>query len=148
MSQKKNLVSLIAFYGLIAVLGVICLVIGSVVLKMIPNQTSLGAMIMVIYAMVFACIPIMTGLLVRLTLCKWVVDPIAAAEIPVLLYVLMFVNQLIDGLPVTDALESANDAIVYFVLLFFFALLCTLSFARRKEKTIGYKLLRLLEKKR
>ena len=47
----------------------------------------------VTYGVLFVMTPVLVAILMRFSLFKWYVDPIAAAEIPLFLYVGMLFNQ-------------------------------------------------------
>lgn len=51
------------------------------------HTTNLGAAIAVTYGLMFLATPMVIVVLMRFSLLKWYVDPFAAAEIPLFLYI-------------------------------------------------------------
>jgi len=85
----------------------------------------------------------------RFGLFKWYVDPIAAVEIPLFLYVGMLFNQAKRSGDLSSAFRLVNNDLgddggmgwLFLVGLFVFGLVMSLSFARKNGQSISYRLL-------
>ncbi len=149
MTQKKRVLFQSVFYVLVLLTHVGVFYGTSWLLK---GSDNLGAAIAAAYGLLFVAIPTATAILARFSLLKWYVDPFFAVILPAFLYVTMIVNRMErfdESLwsAVTQVSDSLcrDNGFVYLALMFVFGLLCSLSFARKREASIAY---RLLSKKR
>ncbi len=108
-----------------------------------PKEDDLGIVTASIYAVLYVLIgtPIITVVLMRFSLIKWYVDPFAALEIPAVIYILVFLNQKEKYDNLSKAFQEANEALPFLLCVFIFALVASLSFERKEEKSISYKLI-------
>ena len=121
----------------------------SLFLGLSERSDNLGFIIAVTYGVLFVMTPILVATLMRFSLLKWYVDPIAAAEIPLYLYVGMIVNQIKRSGDVCSAFLLVNNKLgddggmgwLFLLGLFFFGLVTSLSFARKNGQSISYRLL-------
>ena len=66
----------------------------SLMLDLTGKADNLGSVMAVTYGVLFVMTPVLVAILMRFSLFKWYVDPIAAVEIPLFLYVGMLFNQM------------------------------------------------------
>ena len=98
--------------------------------------------------------PVLVAILMRFSLFKWYVDPIAAVEIPLFLYVGMLFNQMKRSSDLSSAFLLVNNKLdddggmgwLFLVGLFVFGLVMSLSFARKNGQSISYRLLERIGK--
>ena len=114
------------------------------------HTTNLGMAIAVTYGIVFLLTPAVVLTLMRFSLLRWYLDPIAAAEVPVFLYIGMVLNQMRrSDLGFCEALLKINgqlladggEGMFFLVGLFLFGLAATFSVARKRGESISYRLL-------
>ncbi|MBQ8684171.1 MAG: hypothetical protein IJ518_06630 [Clostridia bacterium] len=114
------------------------------------HTSNLGAAIAIAYGLMFLATPILIAVLMRFSLFKWYVDPLAAAEVPLILYIGMIINQMNQsGIHVYDAFLETNKVLCadektgwfFLIGLFLFGLVASFSFARKKGESISYRLI-------
>ena len=148
MKKKLTLFSLL-YYTLIPLVYVALFAFASLLLDASGSSGNLGAVIAATYALMFVAVPALTVILMRLSLLKWYVDPIAAAEIPLFLYGTMIVSQMKRAKPFSAAYLTVNESLcrdggegLFFLIgLFVLALLASFSPARKKGESISYQLI-------
>lgn len=91
--KRKNVFFGILYYPLVMLVYLTALKVTSLVFNALPD-VGLGGLAVLIYGMVFVEIPAVTAVMMRFSLFKLYVDPIAAAEMPLLLYALMLAKQI------------------------------------------------------
>lgn len=145
--MKKKMLLLNFAYYILSTLVYACFFLGSAKLF---HTTNLGAAIALAYAILFVGTPILVVVLVRFSLFKWYVDPIAAAEIPLFLFVGMILTQMnrsqIDFyqafLKVNETLSAKDgEGWIFLIGLFLFGLVASFSFARKNGESISYRLI-------
>ena len=114
------------------------------------HTSNLGAVIAITYGLMFLATPILIAVIMRFSLLKWYVDPLAAAVVPLILYIGMIINQMNRSgvhfyaafLEINKVL-SADERTGWFFLvgLFLFGLVTSFSFARKKGESISYRLI-------
>jgi len=110
---------------------------------------TLFALVLALYFTYGLVIPIAAFILMRFSLFKWYVDPFAAAELPLVFCLNLFIKQSpgTRGISVAfsdtlSRLTSDNGRLARYLLsLFFFALLASFSLKRKSEKSFMYRLL-------
>ena len=144
--RKKMLFFHLAYYILVLLIYVGFLY-GSVKLF---DTSNLGAVIVLVYGLLFAATPILIAVLMRFSLLKWYVDPFAAAEVPLFFYFGMIINQMNrSGVDFYGAFLKINEKLstnggegwFFLVGLFLFGIAVSFSFDRMKEESISYKLI-------
>lgn len=144
--RKKMLFFHLAYYILVLLIYVGFLY-GSVKLF---DTSNLGAVIVLVYGLLFAATPILIAVLMRFSLLKWYVDPFAAAEVPLFFYFGMIINQMnrleVDFygafLKINEKLSAdGGEGWFFLVGLFLFGIAVSFSFDRMKEESISYKLI-------
>ena len=114
------------------------------------HTTNLGEAIAVTYGLMFLATPMVIVVLMRFSLLKWYVDPFAAVEVPLLIYIGCVVSQMNrSGIPFFQALLEYNEKLsadggegwCFLIGLFLFGLVASLSFARKSGESISYKLI-------
>ena len=114
------------------------------------QTTNLGAAIVVTYGLLFFATPLLVAGLMRCSLLKWYVDPIAAAEVPVFLYAGMICKQMSrSAISFYAAFSKVNGQLsadggegwLFLVGLFVFGLIASFSFARKKGESISYRVI-------
>lgn len=144
--RKKMLFFHLAYYILVLLIYVGFLY-GSVKLF---DTSNLGAVIVLVYGLLFAATPILIAVLMRFSLLKWYVDPFAAAEVPLFFYFGMIINQMNrSGVDFYGAFLKINEKLsadggegwFFLVGLFLFGIAVSFSFDRMKGESISYKLI-------
>lgn len=146
-------------YYLLNPLGYLALFGGmSLMLSRLEDPVSLGTAMVATIGWLFLGTPLWVALLMRLSLLRWYVDPIAAAEIPCTLYAVMIVNQMRRGSPdFAAALSGVHRSLgigggtgwLFLAGLFVFGLGMSLSFARKEGRSLSYRILgRLSDRKK
>ena len=114
------------------------------------HTSNLATAIAITYGLMFLATPILIAIIMRFSLLKWYVDPLAAAEVPFFLYVGMILNQMSrSGAGFYDALCEINKMLsadgfngwFFLIGLFFFGLIASFSIARTKGESISYQLI-------
>lgn len=144
--KRKNVFFGILYYPLVMLVYLTALKVTSLVFNALPD-VGLGGLAVLIYGMVFVEIPAVTAVMMRFGLFKLYVDPIAAAEMPLLLYVLMLINQIKRSGTFGSAFVGLNRMLcdngvwLYLVCLFVFGLALSFSVARKNGQNISYRLI-------
>lgn len=152
--QKKHIFSHILYYVITPVVYLLFFHIASLFLDLSGESDNLGAVMAVTYAVLFFMTPLLIAVLMRFSLFRWYVDPIAAAEIPALLYFGMIVNQFKRSGTIRSAFLLVNNSLSedggmgwFFIIgLLVFGLLASLSFARKNGQSISYRILSKITK--
>lgn len=147
--KNKHVIFLFLYYALTIVVYMAFFYAASLMLDLTGKADNLGSVMAVTYGVLFVMTPVLTAVLMRFSLFKWYVDPIAAAEIPLFLYGGMLINHTKRSGDFRSAFLSVNNKLgndggegwLFLVGLFVFGLLMSLSFARKKEQSISYRLL-------
>ena len=114
------------------------------------RTSNLGAVIAITYGLMFLATPILIAVIMRFSLLKWYVDPLAAVEIPLFLYFGSVISQMNGSeVPFFDAVIKYNEKLsanggsgwVFLIGLFLFGLAASFSFSRKEGKSISYKLI-------
>lgn len=147
--KKKHLIFHFLYYVLSIVIYMAFFYAASLMLDLTGKTDNLGSVIAVTYGVLFVMTPVLVAVLMRFSLFKWYVDPIAAAEIPLFLYTGMIFNQMKRSGDIRTAFLVVNNKLsddggegwFFLIGLFVFGLVMSLSFARKKGQSISYKLL-------
>ena len=91
--KNKHVIFHFLYYVLTIVVYMAFFYASSLMLDLTGKADNLGSVMTVTYGVLFVMTPVLVAILMRLSLFKWYVDPIAAAEIPLFLYVAMLLNQ-------------------------------------------------------
>ena len=114
------------------------------------RTSNLGTVIAITYGFLYLATPILIAVIMRFSLLKWYVDPLAAAEIPLFLYFGCVINEMNrSGIPFVDAILEFNEKLsadsgsgwFFLIGLFLFSLVASISFSRKEGKSISYKLI-------
>lgn len=110
---------------------------------LIPDNASLGTAIAATYGILFVGTPVVVAILMRFSLLRWYVDPFAAAQIPLLLYIMMLVSRMQRGNSFAAAFASLNRSLspegwIFLIGLFLFGLIASFSPARKEGKNTIY----------
>ncbi len=138
----KKAVRYIAYYIAVPLLLLGAMLACSALLRLTDSADNLGAAMAATYFFLFLAAPAVAVLAVRLSVLPWVVDPFAAAELPLTLFAAMVVNVMGRGNTVGEALSKvhrsmANDGgegYIFLAALFVFALVCSISLRRGKKR--------------
>ena len=147
--KKKHVIFYFLYYALTIVVYMAFFFASSLMLDLTGHGEDLGAAILVTYGVLFVMTPVVVAVMMRFSLFKWYVDPIAAAEIPLFLYVAMLLNQAKRSGDLRSAFLLVNNDLgddggmgwLFLVGLFVFGLVMSLSFARKNGQSISYRLL-------
>lgn len=152
--KKKHVIFHFLYYILTIVVYTAFFYAASLILDLTGEADNLGAVIAVTYGVLFVMTPVLVAVLMRFSLFQWYVDPIAAAEIPLFLYVGMIFNQMKHSVDLRSAFRMVNNDLgddggmgwLFLVGLFVFGLVASLSFERKKGQSISYRLLSKITK--
>lgn len=152
--KKKLVIFHILYYALTLLIYMAFFYSVSLLLKLSGDADNLGAAIAVTYGMLFLMTPVIIAVLIRFSLFKWYIDPIAAAEIPLFLYLGMIVNQWRHAGELKAAFLLVNKQLaddggegwLFIIGLFVFGLVMSFSLARKRGKSISYRLLSRITK--
>ena len=147
--KKKTLFFLLLYYPLSLLIYMGFFYGVSWLLRMSGTSHDLGIAIAVTYGVLFVGTPILMAVLMRFSLLPWVVDPFAAAEIPLFLTIGMVVNQMKHTEELSAAILLVNGKLtddggegwIFLIGLFLFGLAASFSAARTKRESIAYRLL-------
>ncbi len=153
--NKKHVIFHVLYYALNIVVYMAFSYMAFLVLKRSGGTDNPGFVMMVTYDVLFVMTPVLVAVLMRFSLFKWYVDPIAAAEIPLFLYIGMLFNHMKRSGDFRSAFLLVNNKLgddggmgwLFLVGLFIFGLIMSLSFARKKGQSISYRLLSKLSNK-
>lgn len=154
--KNKHVIFHFLYYVLTVVVYMAFFYGASLLLDLTGRGEDLGAAILVTYGVLFVMTPVLVAILMRFSLFKWYVDPIAAVEIPLFLYVGMLFNQMKRSGDLRSAFLLVNNDLgddggmgwLFLVGLFVFGLVMSLSFARKNGQSISYRLLERIGKKK
>ena len=85
--KKKHVIFHFLYYILTIVVYMAFFYASSLMLDLTGKADNLGSVMAVTYGVLFVMTPVLVAVMMRFSLFKWYVDPIAAAEIPLFLYV-------------------------------------------------------------
>ena len=152
--KKKHVIFHFLYYVLTIVVYMAFFYAASLMLDLTGKADNLGSVMAVTYGVLFVMTPVLVGVMMRFSLFKWYVDPIAAVEIPLFLYVAMLLNQAKRSGDLLSAFRLVNNDLgddggmgwLFLVGLFVFGLVMSLSFARKNGQSISYRLLSKITK--
>ncbi len=147
--KKKFICFHFIYYALTIIVYMAFFYATSLMLDLTGKADNLGSVMAVTYGVLFVMTPMLIAVLMRFSLFKWYVDPIAAAEIPLFLYGEMLINQMKRSGDFRSAFLLVNNKLgddggegwLFLVGLFVFGLIMSLSFARKNGQSISYRLL-------
>lgn len=153
--KKKHVIFHFLYYVLTMVVYMAFFYAASLMLDLTGKADNLGYVMTVTYGVLFVMTPVLVAILMRFSLFKWYVDPIAAVEIPLFLYVGMLFSQMKRSGDLRSAFLLINNDLgdddgmgwLFLVGLFVFGLVMSLSFARKNGQSISYRLLTKISKK-
>ena len=153
--KKKHVIFHFLYYVLTIVVYMAFFYAASLMLDLTGKANNLGSVMAVTYGVLFVMTPVVVAVMMRFSLFKWYVDPIAAVEIPLFLYVAMLLNQAKRSGDLLSAFRLVNNDLgddggmgwLFLVGLFVFGLVMSLSFARKNGQSIPYRLLTKISKK-
>ena len=153
--KNKHVIFHFLYYVLTIVVYMAFFYASSLMLDLTGKADNLGSVMAVTYGVLFVMTPVLVAVLLRFSLFRWYVDPIAAAEIPLFLYVAMIFNQMKHADDLKSAFLLVNKKLaddggegwLFLAGLLVFGLLTSLSFARKNGRSISYRLLEKIEKK-
>ena len=152
--KKKHVIFHFLYYVLTMVVYMAFFYAASLMLDLTGKTDNLGYVMTVTYGVLFVMTSVLVAILMRFSLFKWYVDPIAAVEIPLFLYVGMLFNQAKRSGDLSSAFLLVNNDLgddggmgwLFLVGLFVFGLVMSLSFARKNGQSISYRLLSRIDK--
>ncbi len=143
---------LLLYYVLVPAVYAAVFALCAGLISLTKGQEDLGTVTAAIYGVLFGVTPAVTATLMRFSLLRLPLDPIAAAEIPLLVYAAMAVRQarhahgLRAGILLLHAELGDDGGIGWLFLggLFVFALLASFSLARVRGESVSFRILRRL----
>ena len=152
--KKKHVIFHFLYYTLTIIVYMTFFYGASLMLDLTGKADNLGSVMVVTYGVLFVMTPVVVAVMMRFSLFKWYVDPIAAAEIPLFLYVGMLINHMKHSGEFRSAFLLVNNTLsddggegwLFLIVLFIFGLVMSLSFARKKGQSISYRLLSKISK--
>ena len=151
MSKRMPLYRILYYVVfLLAFLGCLWLVMW---LASLRAPIGLGTAVMMVYLLVFLCIPTGVAIFARLSLLRWYVDPFAAALVPLALYLIMVIDktEIAGGLWPAFAMinqsliHNNGEGLLYFIGLFVFGLVASISVARKEGRSVSFQWVEILE---
>ena len=147
--KTRLIVYSILYYCLVPAVCFGVLLLVSALLNATKAHNDLGAIAAAAYAFVFFAAPVIDAVMMRFSPLRFCVDPFAAAEIPLFLYLAMIVNQLkeADGVRAAFFLVNrklADDGGMGFLFLaglFLFGALVSFSLKRKRGQSIAYRII-------
>jgi hypothetical protein len=148
--KRKTLICGILYYPLSLLLYAGFFFCTSLLFRLSGQADDLGAAMALTYGVLFIGTPIMIAVLMRFSLLRWYVDPIAAAEVPLFLYLGMIasVAKRTDTLRAAflsvnaDLADDGGMGWLFLGGLFLLGLILSASFARMKGKSVGYRVVK------
>lgn len=147
--KTKLIIWQLGYYMLIPLVYIGISFLASLVMNSLGGYENPGAIVYVTCTFAFVVMPIIIAALMRFSLFKWYVDPIAAAELPIFFYLSMLISQRKQSGDILSAFSLVNielndDGGIGWLLMlgmFVFGLVTSLSFARKNGESISYRLL-------
>lgn len=145
--RKKMWIFHVAYYVLLLLIYACFFFIST---KLFPPKLSIGMAKAVAYGFFYVATPMVVAVLMRFSFLKWYVDPIAALEVPLFIYVRLIHTQMSrSDINFYDALLKINGQLsadgiggwFFLIGLFVFGLAASFSLARKKGKSISYRLI-------
>lgn len=138
--KKKVLILQLLYYLLIPCVFLVFFYGASL---LIPGNAGLGTVVTAVYGILFIGTPVVVAFLMRLSLLRWYVDPFAAVEIPLLLYIMMLVSRMQRGNSFAAAFSALNRSLVsegwlFLAGLFLLGLVASISPARKQGMNMIY----------
>ena len=133
-------------YYILSLLVYVVFLLGATLFR----TSNLGVAIALTYGFMFLATPILIIVIMRFSLLKWYVDPIAAAEVPIFLYFVGIISNInrseitfFDAMLKYNEQLSADGGSGWFFLigLYLFGLAASFSFARKEGESISYRLI-------
>ena len=142
--MRKKILMPLSHVGYYVLYLSICLGIFLVLIDTFLSIAGIGGLLYVDYLFLVAT-PVIVAILTRFSLLKWYVDPIAAAEVPIAIYILtkmcglrMIVYDLVAGYHVNYG-EDGGKSWLFFACLFVISLAASFSLARKRGESISYR---------
>ena len=152
--KKKLLTGQILYYVAMGLVYYCALAMTSWIFDTTNPWDDLGLAIAVVYGVIFVLTPIFVVAFMRLSLLPCIVDPIAAAEIPLFLYVGMVMSQVKRADSFAVGIEKLHRSLsadsgqgwLFLLGLFLLGLAASISPARKRGENLTYRLLFRKEK--
>ncbi len=147
--MKKKILIFHILYYILSLLIYIGFLYSAPWLLRLSEKGDLGTVMTFAYGMLFVATPVIVAVLMRFSLFKWYVDPIAAAEVPLFLYFDMVITAMnrADDLKAAFLLvnkqlsDYGGEGWLFFIGLFVFGLIASFSIARKRGESISYRLI-------
>ena len=144
---KKLILFHLLYYILVA--GIYTATLYCVYLMLKVMGVNPATIVVVALGFLFLAVPIVIAVAMRFSLFRWYMDPIAAVEFPLFLYVSMVISQTKHSSSVRNAILMVNNDLnddggsgwLFFAGLFLFGLLASFSIARKNGQSVSYRLL-------
>ena len=152
--KKKRTIFSLLYYVLCPIIYAAFFYMSSLLLEASGKSDNLGSVMAVTYGVLYFMTPILIGVLMRFSLFRWYVDPVAAAETPLFLYIIMIINESRRSGSIKSAFLLVNDKLsddggmgyLFLIGLFVFGLIISFSLARKNGQSISYRLFHLTDK--
>lgn len=152
--KKKHVMIQLLYYALVIIIYMAFLYTASFMLNLFKQIDNIVTVILLCNAVLYLMTPILIAVLMRFSLFRWYVDPIAAAETPLFLYASMIISQMRRTHDFVSAFNLVNGNLkddggmgwLFLAGLFLFTLLMSFSVARKKGESISYRLISKLGK--
>ncbi|MBO4356181.1 MAG: hypothetical protein J5850_04945, partial [Clostridia bacterium] len=138
--KKTYWIVAVLYYFLVPIAFLFSLFLMALPMRISSLRDNLGAIVVITYGILFILSPVIVFIIMRFSLFKWYIDPIAAAEIPISLYLAMVINNVLNhGVSLSLAFRAVNMDLtddygmgfIFFAFLFIVSLIASLSFNRR-----------------
>ena len=106
--MKTKRLLMLLYYIFVPAVYLLHIRLAALWLKHAGGASNIGAVLVTVYGVFLVGIWVLIALLMRFSLLKWYVDPFAAAEAPLLMYVLMIAGQMKQAKSLHAALRLTN----------------------------------------
>ena len=152
--KTRNILFGIMYYFALLLIYTVCLYLSVWVLRSLGPKLVLQQIAAFIFVIAYVCLPGLIIILMRFSLLKCIVDPIAAAMAPLFVYGLFFFRHFEDYPIFSVAFSRTNQALhdgyTGLILMggtFLIGLIASISPARRNGNNISYRILNKLTKR-
>ena len=154
--KKKLILYSVLYYCLIPAVFRGIMLLLSALLSITKSRDNIGAVIIAALVFLYVAIPVVDAVLMRFSPLRFYVDPFAAAECPLFMYLALIISRLRSTDSVRNAFLIVNQDLAddygmgFFILtgLFIIGVLFSLSIKRRYGQSIAYRIINKTFQKR
>ena len=147
-TKKRLVIYSVIYYALVPSVFFVLMYLASAAIRAAKAQHGLAAVFIGILVFVYLAVPVADAVMMRFSPLKFYVDPLAAAEIPLLIFALM-VRQFSRSGSFRTAFYIVNEDLaddggigcLVLIGLFIFGLLFSFSIKRKNGQSIAYRII-------